>query len=1022
MKLSIRFVTVIIIILICVCYYCYTKSKKEQFRRYEPWMDWDSDLSVNMASLNIPYVPQNIPRTTAIQPNIYPFKIVTAQYLKDKGYLTSPDFVYSGSRGMNIYMYAVTIPKNSKWAAMGDLFIPSSSSSPDLSNIPVCLVANRRPFSIPVEKGNLNWISDSWKCSHPDQLGWWCIQNKPVNYQLIGDMISRYAKGDNPLSPDQRNGMEVAINLVHSYWVRQLGYYDRDTRWAVGDASGSGCGADHWFYMSSPFFTMCINSSNTGWRNFNRPFFDIVPSEPLQTIDWFIELQRTNNVISTYYTYVYNHIYLKSEYGGQYLGKLVANDSSTIIPYDDVADTYLPARDIRTSIAFFGQPPQTTSNWINEFKLKDPGAQSLGDRLIISGQSVFIRPPQYFTLQNSQTGRCVHPYGGSDNPGEGTPLVYHSDNCGDNPPPDKLVMYQDNNGMIRLKNSACVGGYPYLKYTYKYCVPPEGVIPNQGTDTCESSNPLGGVCPDVLHSQNGYFRFVVQLDGNLVIYDVYNNVIWNSGTQNVGLSKLIMQPDGNLVLYTKNNNSAVWATNTYNWGYPGYKLVMQNDGNLVVYDSKQNVLWQTNTALPIPQPFDIGTNGLIKNRVTGKCVTPDGGMANQTTSLRYHNLCTAGSFFTKKDLPQEQDQYIGYVDDAHVGLIRMSDGKWIPIGDAFTLIAGPGYKEGFDFLGIGGAIVSAAETVAQGTMDLYNKAKSGIMTATDWVEARARDVVAFTQAAALSVSSWAKNMSESVLYWAKNTGLSIVKNLIDIGNKIGSFARDVANKIANTAKNTVNIIKENVYDKGLKVGGLLIADATTQAANAVKDAAVQAINLLASLPTLARQALEKAINWIRKQASYVWDKIGGPVGVLLNIILQGAPCEYYVSRKISGLEAVKAIEPPVIPNVRDAMLQLIESAISVASAGILTPLIAVIMPIVQQFSDLNEKIDGLLSDLFHQDFMVTAITTVADPIINNVMGKGCSIFDSPDTSDIPITSDDDFDDDEEVDDSAFADL
>lgn len=60
-----------------------------------------------------------------------------------------------------------------------------------------------------------------------------------------------------------------------------------------------------------------------------------------------------------------------------------------------------------------------------------------------------------------------------------------------------------------------------------------------------------------------------------------------------GWFRAVMQSDGNFVTYNK-AGSAVWATNT-NYGDGTYRLVMQSDGNLVIYNGSSS-LWATNTA------------------------------------------------------------------------------------------------------------------------------------------------------------------------------------------------------------------------------------------------------------------------------------------------------------------------------------------------------------------------------------------------------------------------------------------
>ncbi|MEF2975743.1 excalibur calcium-binding domain-containing protein [Subtercola sp. YIM 133946] len=82
-----------------------------------------------------------------------------------------------------------------------------------------------------------------------------------------------------------------------------------------------------------------------------------------------------------------------------------------------------------------------------------------------------------------------------------------------------------------------------------------------------------------LASAAGGFRFVVQGDGNAVVYTESSQALWNSSTF-VADSRLVMQTDGNLVLY-KPSGAPAWNSGTAN--NPGAYVVMQSDGNLVIY-------------------------------------------------------------------------------------------------------------------------------------------------------------------------------------------------------------------------------------------------------------------------------------------------------------------------------------------------------------------------------------------------------------------------------------------------------
>jgi hypothetical protein len=94
---------------------------------------------------------------------------------------------------------------------------------------------------------------------------------------------------------------------------------------------------------------------------------------------------------------------------------------------------------------------------------------------------------------------------------------------------------------------------------------------------------VGGVLgkDDWLSSPSSQYQLILQQDGNLVIYDLWNGrtAIWASDTAGIAVNFAIMQEDGNFVIYGFPN--AVWATDT-----PGRGtcfLTMQNDGNLVIY-------------------------------------------------------------------------------------------------------------------------------------------------------------------------------------------------------------------------------------------------------------------------------------------------------------------------------------------------------------------------------------------------------------------------------------------------------
>ena len=94
-----------------------------------------------------------------------------------------------------------------------------------------------------------------------------------------------------------------------------------------------------------------------------------------------------------------------------------------------------------------------------------------------------------------------------------------------------------------------------------------------------------------LLSADGRYKFVMQRDGNLVLYGP-SGALWASNTVGRGSDHVRMQSDGNLVMYDAGERP-LWQSNTP--GNPNAYLVVQNDGNVVIY-SGTRALWSTGTA------------------------------------------------------------------------------------------------------------------------------------------------------------------------------------------------------------------------------------------------------------------------------------------------------------------------------------------------------------------------------------------------------------------------------------------
>lgn len=95
---------------------------------------------------------------------------------------------------------------------------------------------------------------------------------------------------------------------------------------------------------------------------------------------------------------------------------------------------------------------------------------------------------------------------------------------------------------------------------------------------------------EYLQSADGRYRFVMQADGNLVLY-APSGAIWSSNTHGSGANHLRMQGDGNLVIYN-HADRPVWQSGTPRH-YNAF-LVVQNDGNVVIYNDGR-AIWATGT-------------------------------------------------------------------------------------------------------------------------------------------------------------------------------------------------------------------------------------------------------------------------------------------------------------------------------------------------------------------------------------------------------------------------------------------
>lgn len=90
------------------------------------------------------------------------------------------------------------------------------------------------------------------------------------------------------------------------------------------------------------------------------------------------------------------------------------------------------------------------------------------------------------------------------------------------------------------------------------------------------------------------YVFMLQSDGNLILYAPGYKPLWASNTSGVAVDHVKVQSDGNMVIYGP--QGGVWSTGTAGRGGSATVLKAQNDGNFVIYNGTAGAIWATGTS------------------------------------------------------------------------------------------------------------------------------------------------------------------------------------------------------------------------------------------------------------------------------------------------------------------------------------------------------------------------------------------------------------------------------------------
>ncbi|BBN17254.1 protein MpGH17.21 [Marchantia polymorpha subsp. ruderalis] len=98
-----------------------------------------------------------------------------------------------------------------------------------------------------------------------------------------------------------------------------------------------------------------------------------------------------------------------------------------------------------------------------------------------------------------------------------------------------------------------------------------------------------------VESKNRVYRFIMQADCNLVLYQTNVGHLWASNTAGCGSDGyMVLQSDGNAVVYA--GGVARWASNTWGRNDGAHRIDVQDDGNAVMYNEANQAIWATNTS------------------------------------------------------------------------------------------------------------------------------------------------------------------------------------------------------------------------------------------------------------------------------------------------------------------------------------------------------------------------------------------------------------------------------------------
>lgn len=127
-------------------------------------------------------------------------------------------------------------------------------------------------------------------------------------------------------------------------------------------------------------------------------------------------------------------------------------------------------------------------------------------------------------------------------------------------------------------------GSPNRLLFVSHPVPPQ---PPAGPDRLVRGQSL--TANQMLRSAGGLYRLLMQIDGNLVLYNQFDQPVWQLGTAGNPGAFLAFQPDGNLVLYRADGFPLTYTGTN---GTAADQFIVQDDSDVLLYGSSGEIYWR----------------------------------------------------------------------------------------------------------------------------------------------------------------------------------------------------------------------------------------------------------------------------------------------------------------------------------------------------------------------------------------------------------------------------------------------